>query len=231
MTSICRWVSSGVVILIALCHCVLSVEKKNVNTVMVPSKLKWHFATNHSHLLHKTTDYFKHLLESQVQQSKVFEKKVTVSEKAQEASYLVAELVTQKKKSHVIAESIIMTACKIIVNTTLCEVEKVHLSDNTISRRIYDMSEDIEDNVFVTLKNTNFCHQVDELIDITNKCHVIAFVRFINEGEITENFYAARSYQKQRKVKTFSTPCLFILKEEDYHGNIALESTQMVPLP
>ena len=65
--------------------------KKLVNTAVVPSKLKRHFTTNHSHLFHKTTDYFKRLLESQVQQSKVFEMKVTVSEKVQEASYLVAE--------------------------------------------------------------------------------------------------------------------------------------------
>ena len=69
---------------------------------MIPSKLKRHFTTNHSHLLHKTTDYFKRL-KSQVQQSRVFEKKVTISEKAQEASYSVAELVAQKKKNHVIA--------------------------------------------------------------------------------------------------------------------------------
>ena len=178
--------------------------KKLVNTAMVPSKLKRHFTTNHSHLLHKTTDYFKRLLESQVQQSRVFEKKVTVSEKAQEASYLVAELVAQKKKSHVIAESIIMPACKIIVNTmlgkeALCEVEKVPLSDNTISRRIHDMSEDTENNVSETLKNTNFCLQVDESTDITNKCHVIAFVRFINEGEITENFLCCKELPETTK--------------------------------
>ena len=50
----------------------------------------------------------------------------------------------------------------------LCEVEKVNLSDNTISRHIHDMSEDIENNVSETLKNTNFCLQVDESTDITN---------------------------------------------------------------
>jgi hypothetical protein len=200
MTSICQWVSRGVVILIVLCRCVLSVEKKLVNTGMAPSKLKRHFTTNHSHLLHKTTDYFKRLLESQVQQSKFSEKKATVIEKAQEASYLVA----QKKKSHVIAESIIMPACKIIVHTVLgkealCEVGKVPLSDNTVSRHIHDMSEDIEHNVSETLKNTNFCLQVDESTDITNKCHVIAFVRFINEGEITENFLCCKELPETTK--------------------------------
>jgi hypothetical protein len=76
--------------------------------------------------------------------------------------------------------------------------------------------------------NTNFCLQVDELTD--NKCHVISFVRFINEGEM-RIFYTARSCQKQQKVKTFSTPCPFILKGEDYHGNVALEFAQMAPLP
>ena len=50
----------------------------------------------------------------------------------------------------------------------LCEVEKVPLSGNTISRRIHDMSEDTENNVSETLKNTNFCLQVDESTDITS---------------------------------------------------------------
>jgi hypothetical protein len=40
-------------------------------------------------------DYFQRLLDSQNKQRKVFEKKVTVSEKTQEASYLVAELLSQ----------------------------------------------------------------------------------------------------------------------------------------
>ena len=78
---------------------------------------------------------FQRLLDSQQKQRKVFKKKVTISDKAQEASYLVAELVAKKMKSHTIAESLIMPACKIIVRTMLgeeaeCEVSKVPVSDN-----------------------------------------------------------------------------------------------------
>jgi hypothetical protein len=43
----------------------------------------------------KSADYFKQLLEFQNKQNKAFVSKVTVSEKAQEASYLVAEFITQ----------------------------------------------------------------------------------------------------------------------------------------
>jgi hypothetical protein len=47
--------------------------------------------------------------------SKAFVSKVTVSEKILEASYLVAELDAQKRKSHTGGENLTMSACKIRV--------------------------------------------------------------------------------------------------------------------
>ncbi len=73
------------------------------------------------------------------------EKKVTISDyQAQEASYLVAELVARTMKSHTTAERIIMPASKITVRTMLgeeaeSELTKVPVSDNTISRRVDDL--------------------------------------------------------------------------------------------
>jgi hypothetical protein len=58
-------------------------------------------------------------LESQNKQSAASVSIVTVSEKAQEASYLVAELIAQKTKSHPVGENLIMLACKIIVGKVL----------------------------------------------------------------------------------------------------------------
>ncbi len=69
--------------------------KKLSNTAMALAKLKRHFTTNHSHLSNKTVDYFRRLMDSQQKQRKIFEKKVTISYKAHEASCLVAELVAK----------------------------------------------------------------------------------------------------------------------------------------
>jgi hypothetical protein len=68
---------------------------------MAPGKLKRHLPTDHSHVTSKSADYFKRLFGSQ-NRVKVLLSRVTVSEKAQEASYLVAEVNAQKRKSHTV---------------------------------------------------------------------------------------------------------------------------------
>lgn len=78
--------------------CVVCGEKLS-NSSMVPSKLKRHLSTNHSHLESKDQNYFKRMMTMQSKQVKYFEKKVTVSDKSQIASYKVAELIAQKNKT------------------------------------------------------------------------------------------------------------------------------------
>jgi hypothetical protein len=116
---------------------------------MVPSKLKRHLLKKHDHLANKNIDYFKQLLSSQNKESVIFEKKVTIPNKALEASYKVAELIVENKKPHTIGESLILPACSEIVrimfgNEAEAEIKKIPLSNNTIRRRVQDMSEDIE---------------------------------------------------------------------------------------
>jgi hypothetical protein len=58
-------------------------------------------------------------LESQNKQSKAFVSEVTASEKVQEASYLLAELIAQKRKGQTVGENLIVPACKIIIGKML----------------------------------------------------------------------------------------------------------------
>jgi hypothetical protein len=66
-------------------------------------------------------------------------------------------------KSHTIAESLIMPACKIKVRTMIgreadSETDEVPVSDNTNSRRVYDMSHDVEDVLSEMLKITTLLY-------------------------------------------------------------------------
>ena len=72
----------------------------------------------------------------------------TVSEKALEASYHIAKLITRQKKGILLAK----LACLEIVRLMLGpkevkEVSKVPLSADTVKRRIGDMSNDILETV------------------------------------------------------------------------------------
>ena len=85
-------------------ECIVCGEKLS-NSSMAPAKLKRHFATKHIDLAHKNVEYFKRLREEQRLQTSRFQTHFKVSDKAQEASYLVAELVAKEMKAHTIAES------------------------------------------------------------------------------------------------------------------------------
>ncbi|GFV84753.1 SCAN domain-containing protein 3 [Trichonephila clavipes] len=72
------------------------------------------------------------------------------------------------------------------------DICKIPLSNDTIHRRIKDMSENIEQNTAKTLANSNFALQVDETTDITGNAQLIAFVRFIHENDIINQFLCCR---------------------------------------
>ena len=98
------------------------------NESMLPSKLSKHFQTSHSSLQGKDVSYFKRLLEQQTKQAVAFKSRVTVSEKAQIASYEISEMIAIKMKSHTLAESIILPTCKKIVKTMLGDDAEKHIS-------------------------------------------------------------------------------------------------------
>ena len=129
-------------------ECLICREKLS-NEVMVPSKLKRHLSAKHPSYLGNDISYFKRLQEQNSKQSSFMKACVKVSDRAQEASYNVAKLIAKAKKPHTIGETLLLPACREIVRCLIGpeavkEVVKVPLSDDTIKRRIDDMSGDIE---------------------------------------------------------------------------------------
>lgn len=172
--------------------------EKLANSAMAPAKLKRHFSTKHPNLASKNNTYFRRLLEVQDKQATHFQKTVTISHKAQLASYKVAELIALKQKPHTVAESLILPACLEIVKIMFGpeaqkEISKIPLSNDTIKRRIIDISADIEKKVITKLSSgRSFALQIDESTDISGKAQLLGFVRFVDEHEIINQFLCCR---------------------------------------
>ena len=115
---------------------------------------------------------------------------MTVSERAQLASIEVAEIIAMKSKSHTLAESVILPACKNMVKSMLGEtaereISKIPLSNDTIHRRILHLSEDINTNAQKKLEASKFALIVVESTDISNSAQLLLFFCFINDDEIS----------------------------------------------
>ena len=129
-------------------ECVICREKL-VNANMVPSKLKRHLETKHPFHVERNLAFFKRASDLNQRQQACLLDCVKVSDKAMEASYMLAELIAKQKKTHTIAETLILPALKKIAGVMLGPdaanvLSKVPSSDNTVKRRIDDMSDDIE---------------------------------------------------------------------------------------
>jgi hypothetical protein len=61
-----------------------------------------------------------------------------------------------------------------------------------INRCIDDMSHDAEDVLCDKIKNKSSSIQVDESKVFTNRSYVVAFIRFVNDDEIRENFFCCK---------------------------------------
>lgn len=176
-------------------QCIVCGEKLS-NESMVPSKLKRHLSSKHSHLLGKDKNYFSRLLSSEEKQAKTMVRRATISEKALLASYKVSEIVAKRMQPHTIAEDVILPACKEIVKSMLGdnaekEISLVPLSNDTVSRRISDMSSDIQYHVREKLSDSRlFALQLDESTDISKKCQLLSYIRFIDDDSVIEQFLA-----------------------------------------
>lgn len=165
------------------------------NDSLRPQKLKDHLEKKHPN--HKSNDlaHFQTLLRSvkaaRLDNTELFVQK---QESALMASYLVAQRIAKAKKPHTIGENLIAPCIEIVVKNMIGEeaakkVKQVSLSNNTVHRRIEDMSANIEEQVVAEVMNSSmFSIQLDESVDIEDKAQLIAFVRYLKDHELKTEF-------------------------------------------
>ena len=163
------------------------------NDAMKPSKLRRHLDTKHPDCAQKSKSFFERKREVYHQQQTTMTGFTTIPQKAQRASYLTAQRIARSKKPHTIGEELVLPAgveiCEVMIGKEAASTLKcIPLSNDTVRRRIEDMSCDIKSQLVTRLRTCPFSIQLDESTDVLNCVQLIVFVRYPWDGHFVEDF-------------------------------------------
>ncbi|KFD60685.1 hypothetical protein M514_10614 [Trichuris suis] len=121
------------------------------------------------------------------------------------ASYGVALMIAKSGKLHTIGERLLLPAVSEVLRTMLRQpaadiVKKIPLSNDTVKRRIDVMAKEVEDRLCNILRNTEFSLGLDESTLSGNGTILLAYVRFINDEQLKQEFLFARKLKTDAKV-------------------------------
>ena len=168
-------------------QCVIC-NKLLANESMLPNKLKRHLSSAHPSLVEKPKEYFLCKLKNLAYQKASISSFSHTGQDVVMASYKVAYHVAHCKKTHTIAEELILPAATDLVSIMVGEnaakkLKDVPLSNNTICRRIEDMEVDISDQLICRLKDNEFAIQLDEATFGGHDAYLIRYMRYLFQAE------------------------------------------------
>ena len=178
---------------------------------MKPSLSKRYLESNHAEKKNKHQSYFERLGENAKRQrldktGQFHQKKDGVVK----ASYEVSLLVTQNMKAHTIAESLVLPAAKTLIRNVIgdkaaAKLDSVSLSNDTLKRRIQEMSGDIAEQVIAGVKDSKvgFAIQIDESADVAKCSQLLVYVRFIQNNTVKTELMLSQELAATTKKRMY----------------------------
>ena len=216
-------------------QCVICIKTLS-NSAMKLSLLKRHLESNHSDKKDRDKSYFQRLGENVKRQrldqtGQSYQKSAGILY----ASYEVSLLIAKNMEAHTIAENLVLPAAKILVRNLIGEKEaeklnSVSLSNNTVRRRIHDMSDDISDQVTTAVRASKcgFAMQLDESTDFTNCGQLLVYVRFTENDVVKTELLMSKEVSGTTKGKDIFNIVDEFFKKNDLNGQNCLTVQPMV---
>ena len=111
-------------------------------------------------------------------------------------------------KAHTIAESLVLPAAKMLVRNLIGEkdaakLDSVSLSNDTLRRRVKEMSNDISNQVTAGIRASTFgfAFQVDETTDVTNCCQLLVYARYAEGNNVKTELMMSEELSETTKGK------------------------------
>ncbi|CAH2008546.1 unnamed protein product [Acanthoscelides obtectus] len=157
---------------------------------MKPSKLQDHLGRCHPDETEKDLKYFQTLTDKFQKRPALNRMFASTSQRNHDglrASYNISLLIAKSGKPHTIGETLILPAVEEVLKTVLHKpasdiIKRIPLSNNTVERRIDEMSSDIESFLCHYLQTTRFSIQLDESTLPDNAALLLAYVRLIKKS-------------------------------------------------
>ena len=126
------------------------------------------------------------------------------------ASYKVAYRIAKAMKPHTLAKKVVKPCVIDMADIILGygaarKLKQVALSNNTIARRIKDLSIDIRDQLILDLKASplKISIQLDKSTDVSNCSQLICFVRLSRKRKSKKSFCFVNHYQEQQPRRIY----------------------------
>ena len=209
------------------------------NASMKPAKLKEHLKSMHPKNALDSVESFP-------SKNVRFEKSGTLPKfgfiKTQkpclEASYKVAYSIAKEKKPHTIGETLVKP-CALEMTELVCgiehrkKLEAIPLSNDTINCRIYDISNNILEQVMEELKASPFpfSMQLDESTNVSQRAQLLAYVRYMHADGIKEEFlFCEPLFESTKAADVLQTVNNFFAKQDfNWKRNIGSLCTDGAP--
>ncbi|KFD65047.1 hypothetical protein M514_22764 [Trichuris suis] len=123
------------------------------------------------------------------------------------ASFNISLMIARSGKAHTIGEELLQPVVSEVLRTVLHmpaaeTIKSIPLSNNTVQRRIDEMGKNVEETLCNFLKSTKFSLQLDESSLPGNEAILLAYVRFIKEEDLAQEFLFARELVMDSKGKS-----------------------------
>lgn len=156
------------------------------NASLKDNKLLRHLETKHNNYKEKPLDFFIRKREELKKDKTNLAKFVTTDKKILKCSFLVALHIAKSKKANTIGEVLLKPCMKDICIEMFGEeyaakINNIPMSNDTVSRRILAISNDIKLQLIEKLKLTPYyAIQLDESTDVSSNAILIVYVRYID---------------------------------------------------
>ncbi|GFS97807.1 protein ZBED8 [Trichonephila clavipes] len=195
---------------------------------MKPSKIEDHLRRCHPDKRSKDLKYFqilKEKLQKRPTMDRMFTSTLQRDDNGLQASYNILLLIAKSGKSHIIGEELILPAIEEVLKTVIPKsasdvIRRIPLSNNTVQRRIDEMSQDVESFLCDYLQTMHFSLQLDKSTLPGNESLLLAYVHFIMDQEHHEEMLFARTLTTDTKGESIFN----VLKEYFIENSIPLSN-------